>query len=146
MTNSHLQNLVDEIKRFEGFKDSVYKDSKGNLTCGWGHHLYLNSEITKQVAEEFLAMDIAEAISQFYKLKRLYNLRMNVVRCRVVVHMLFNMGLTSFVGFKKMLKALRRCDYDVAAAEMLDSRWHKQVGERAEYLADLMRRGEDTNL
>ncbi|MDB2704941.1 hypothetical protein N9Y67_00210 [Pseudomonadota bacterium] len=53
----------------------------------------------------------------------------------VIVEMIFNMGLPTFLEFKRMIQALRGNDFDAAASEMLDSLWSKQVGIRSETLA-----------
>jgi lysozyme len=52
--------------------------------------------------------------------------------------MIFNIGYTRVLGFKKMLAAIKRDDYQTAAKEMLDSNWARQVGNRATKLAALM--------
>ena len=57
----------------------------------------------------------------------------------VIVEMVFNPGRARLLGFVKMLTALERGDYSTAADEMLDSRWHRQVGKRAEEMAERMR-------
>jgi len=51
------------------------------------------------------------------------------------------MGVRGVMTFKRMLRALVRCDYEEAAREMLDSRWAQQVGERARELAEIMKEG-----
>ena len=52
--------------------------------------------------------------------------------------MVFQLGETGVSKFKNMWKALEQSPpaYSVAASEMLDSRWAKQVGARAERLRD----------
>jgi hypothetical protein len=46
-------------------------------------------------------------------------------------------------GFRRMLAALERRNFAEAAAELLDSDWRKQVGEkRAMALATMMSTGE----
>jgi lysozyme len=53
--------------------------------------------------------------------------------------MCFNMGPGNLAKFQNMIAALEAQDYDLAAAEALDSRWAKQVGQRAERLAQRLR-------
>jgi lysozyme len=55
--------------------------------------------------------------------------------------MLFNLGLRDFVGFKRMIAAIQRKDYESAADEMTLSRWAKQVGDRDLVLCQMMRSG-----
>jgi lysozyme len=64
------------------------------------------------------------------------------VRQAVLIDMLYNLGLPKLSKFKKMLKALREADYDNAAAEMLDSKWRRDVGRRSFRLAEMMQHGE----
>ena len=68
---------------------------------------------------------------------------LDCVRQRVIVDMVFNLGLGGFLRFQKTIAALEKHDYCEAAKEMLDSRWASQVGQRAERLAQMMRSGED---
>ena len=56
--------------------------------------------------------------------------------------MAFNMGVPTLLEFRRMLGALAEKDWDGAAVEMLDSKWARQVGSRANELSELMRRGE----
>lgn len=42
---------------------------------------------------------------------------------------------------KGVLAATQRGDWNKATAEMLDSRWAKQVGRRAQELAEIMKTG-----
>ena len=56
----------------------------------------------------------------------------------------FNMGLPRFHGFVKMLSALQRSDYHAAADELLDSKYAKQVVERSNRVAEMIRTGADS--
>jgi len=64
-----------------------------------------------------------------------------IVRRNVFVEMIFNLGYTRLLKFRRMRMAIERHDWEGAAAEMLDSRWATQVGARAKTLASLMERG-----
>lgn len=55
--------------------------------------------------------------------------------------MCFNLGLTSLLGFKKMIAAIQAEDWEQAAKEALDSLWARQVGVRAERIAEMLKTG-----
>ena len=50
--------------------------------------------------------------------------------------MCFNLGYPRLSGFKNFLGALKNEDWEIAAIEMLDSKWAGQVGPRATRLRD----------
>jgi hypothetical protein len=52
--------------------------------------------------------------------------------------MMFNMGRTRLGGFKNFRKALEECDWKRAGVEGRDSRWYRQVTNRAERLMSRM--------
>jgi len=56
----------------------------------------------------------------------------------VLVDMRFNLGPNRFRNFKRMIAAVKNQDFNGAAAEMKDSRWYSQVGERAKTLVKMM--------
>jgi lysozyme len=53
------------------------------------------------------------------------------------------MGIHGLLTFRNTLEAMRRGNYESAAAGMLASKWARQVGRRADRLAAIMRTGED---
>ncbi|WP_298769867.1 hypothetical protein [uncultured Shewanella sp.] len=67
--------------------------------------------------------------------------RLDEIRKVVLCDMAFNLGITGLLKFKRMLKAIELGNYQVAADEMLQSKWARQVGQRATELADIMRQG-----
>jgi GH24 family phage-related lysozyme (muramidase) len=58
----------------------------------------------------------------------------------IVTEMVYQMGLTRVNKFVKMREALEAGNYGRAADEMLDSKWARQTPERANELADRMRK------
>jgi len=131
----NLTQTAEMIKRHEGYSNQVYVDSVGVPTIGWGHALHSGSSVPIAVSLQFFDEDFKEALRNYESL----NLELDWTRRAVVLDMLFNLGLPRFLKFKKFLAALHEGNYDVAAAEMLDSKWARQVGERATELANMMR-------
>jgi len=64
------------------------------------------------------------------------------VRQLVLMDMAFNMGVPRLRKFKKMWNAIHENKFDVAAKEMLDSRWAIQVKSRSVKLSNAMHNGE----
>lgn len=125
-------------KKFEGFRDFIYKDSLGNLTCGWGHYLAENSRVPKIIAHIFFKMDYSKARKDFKTL----NLELDPARTIVIVDLLFNMGLNGVKKFKRMLAALRIEDYTTAAEELKDSLYYTQTKSRAKTNINILKTGE----
>jgi len=137
-----MEKLIKSLTRHEGRVNKLYLDSEGNLSGGIGHHFRVGSILPDEVIDILFKADIATAISEFNKLN--INLRkdLNADRRRVIVEMIFNMGLNKVSYFKKMWDAIRIGDFDGASREMMDSKWATQVKGRADELAGIMRKGE----
>ena len=58
----------------------------------------------------------------------------------IVANMMFNMGRPRLSAFKGMKKGVDSKDWNKAADEMVDSRWYKQVTNRANRLVERMRK------
>ncbi|QGZ66342.1 hypothetical protein FAZ98_31610 [Paraburkholderia acidisoli] len=67
--------------------------------------------------------------------------QLDEVRQRVIANMCFNMGIDKLLGFAHMLAALKLHNFAVAAAEMKNSKWFGQVGDRAVRLCSAMSTG-----
>ena len=140
----------DLIKLHEGFSRTVYIDTKGNPTVGWGHAFFNSPKPAKgtifseeQVIELF-EDDMQTVERDYIWVEKQFTLSpLNHVRRGVMKNMLFNLGLPRFLTFEKMLKALQKRDWSSAADEMLDSKWaRRDVGHRAIKLAGMMRKGD----
>ena len=133
--------LAEQLERHEGRENYLYEDSEGHLTIGVGH---LMSEGLPDIVIDVLFLhDMKEkAVAE---LDRVYPdwIDLDETRQLVLADMMFNLGAGKFMGFHKFWKAILRQDYDRAADEMLDSRWRRQVGRRAETLAEMMRGGDE---
>ena len=63
------------------------------------------------------------------------------VRQDAMINMCFNLGMTRLLGFKKALARMAEANYEYAANEFLDSLWARQVGNRADEIADMILTG-----
>ena len=55
---------------------------------------------------------------------------------QVIANMMFNLGLDRLSAFKGMKAGCGSRDWNEAADQMVDSRWYRQVGARAERLVE----------
>ncbi len=133
---NHLKKLI--IKH-EGFKTKPYVDTVGKITIGVGRNLE-DVGLSRREVMMLLENDIYRCEKEANTFPWFKSLPL--AKQDAIISMLFNMGLTRFMGFKKMIAALEAGDYHQAASEMLDSKWAQQVGHRAVELAVLMRRDE----
>lgn len=134
--------LVAQLKIDEGSVPHAYKDSLGYLTIGVGR-LIDKSKGGKLSDDEILYLlnnDINEVEAELDKRLPWWR-RMSEARQNVLANMRFNLGLQGLLGFRNTLKAMEEGRYSDAADGMLASKWASQVGERAERLAEIMRKG-----
>jgi len=129
------------IKKHEGLRLLPYICPSGKLTIGYGRNLE-DVGITTMEAELLLQHDIVRIEKEAKEVfKKVWN-ELDDIRKAVIVDMLYNLGFSRFIKFKKFIAAVKKKDFDTAAKEMLDSLWAKQVKSRATELAELMKKGE----
>jgi lysozyme len=95
--------------RHEGFRDLPYHCSSGKLTIGYGHNL--EKPISQKAAEQILMDDMLEARKDCFKVFPDLD-TFSQGRQDAFVNMMFNLGLTRFKGFKKMVKARHDRDWE----------------------------------
>jgi len=135
MEKSFAAIVENWLREEEGYRRFIYLDTEGIPTIGYGRNLK-DVGINPVEAEFLLRNDMQSALigaASFPWFDALSDLRK-----AVITDMIFNMGLLRFKTFKKMLFAVTNKDYPGAALEMLDSKWAKQVGDRADKLAYVM--------
>ena len=143
----NIKQFREELKRDEGVKNEVYLDHLGLPTCGIGHLITewdteYNAEVGTPVSEErvneLFEKDLATTIDEC---RLIYN-DFDVLPVKVqhiVANMMFNMGRPRLSRFHKMKKAIDNRDWYEAAYEMTDSKWAKQVPNRAMRLVQEMK-------
>ncbi|MFA5058913.1 MAG: hypothetical protein WC485_12420 [Opitutaceae bacterium] len=130
------------LRRHEGFRSKVYKDTTGRWTLGYGRNVQ-DVGITREEAGMLLENDITR-ISRELRHALPWVTKLDEVRAAALIDMAF-MGVGSLLTFKRFLAALEVGDYDTAADEMLDSLWASQVNGRALELAAMIRTGRYDN-
>ena len=140
----NIDKLREQLKIDEGVKYEVYLDHLGYKTFGIGHLVVagddeygadvghpVSEERVNAVFDEDVKKYIEESKKVFPNLEKLPDEAQ-----QVIVNMCFNMGAPRLGQFKKFIAAINDSNWSTAAIEMMDSRWAKQVGARAERLRD----------
>lgn len=149
------KQYFSEVKEFEGtiafqsklgyYKNSkfwVYKDSLGLDTIGYGH-LVLKGEnfsggINEAQADKMLVSDSQNAWNDAKAIYEQFGMSAPESVQRVLWLMVFQMGKTKVLQFKKAMAALGKSDYKEAGRQMRDSQWYKQTTSRAEKMARIV--------
>ena len=136
--------LMDRTERMlikhEGLRTKVYTCPANKLTIGVGRNLE-DRGITKKEALYLLNNDIVECDNKL-SLKLPFYDSLDDVRQEVLINMCFQLGFIGLSKFKKTLKYINDFDFEKASQEMLDSAWAKQTPNRANELAQILRKGE----
>ena len=142
-----IQKFREELEYDEGCKYEIYNDHLGYPTFGIGH-LVIDSDpeygegVGTPVSEDRVISAFEEDIMGVLSdCERLYPdfERLPEDAQRIIANMMFNMGYTRLSKFKGMKRGVNARDWNTAADEMVDSRWYKQVTNRAERLVKRMR-------
>ena len=137
-----MNELIEQLRLHEGVRSKVYLCSEGYETIGVGRNVsesgigLSDDEIAYLLANDSARceQEIAERFDWFDDL--------DPVRQDAIIDMAFNLGITRLSQFQNMLRALSESRFSDAATEALDSRWARQVGQRAQTVAEMIRTGE----
>ena len=143
----NIDQLREELKIDEGVKYEVYLDHLGLPTCGIGHlikdtdpehGLPVGAEIPEERVNELFEEDLKVTVDEC---KLIYNDFDDLPEeaQHIIAIMMFNMGRPRLSRFHKMKQAVDNRDWQEASVQMKDSRWYKQVTNRAERLCERMR-------
>lgn len=145
----NLARLEADLKQAEGCRLEAYTDTKGIWTIGYGRNLeamypgkknFSGLHIMQASADKWLLEDISTACS-VAKNSNVYPMLDVDARQNAMIEMAFNLGGKKLAGFVDTLKAIRAQKWEDVAKHALDSDWHKQVGKRAERIAEMFRTG-----
>lgn len=124
----------------EGKRNRLYKDTVGKWTIGVGWNIE-DKGLPDGIIEQLLDIGINEAVA-LLDARIPWWRTLDDARQSVLVDMAFNMGGKLFT-FVNTIAAIKRGEWKKAAAGMRASLWAKQVGDRAEHLAQIMEKGSE---
>ena len=141
-----IDKLREELKIDEGVKYEIYLDHLSLPTLGVGHlikdtdpenGLPVGTKIEEERVNELFDEDIQVTIQEC---KYLYNDFDDLPEeaQRIIANMMFNLGRPRLSRFLKMKQHVDNRDFASASEEMKDSKWYRQVTNRAQRLCDRM--------
>lgn len=125
MTPTDIDTLLYDLKVAEGLRLTSYRDSVGVLTIGYGCNLE-QLTIDAALAERWLSETVTRAATSAERFP--WFATVTAPRQRAVVELIYNLGFKGLLGFPKFLAAMANRDYDVAAYELMNSKWASDVG------------------
>ena len=142
-----IEKLRADLELDEGVKHEIYLDHLGLPTFGIGHLVREEDpeygwEVGEPVSDDRVAAafeqdiqitieDCEKLYPDFYELPEEAQL--------IIANMCFNLGYPRLSAFKGMKRGVDARDWNAAADEMVDSRWYRQVPNRADRLVERMR-------
>ena len=142
-----LNRLREDLETDEGVKYEIYLDHLGYPTFGIGHLIRENdpehgwevgTEISESRVAEAFESDVETVLSDCNTLYPDFDDLPEEAQL-VIANMMFNLGYPRLSAFKGMKAGVDARDWNRAADEMIDSRWYKQVTNRAQRLVDRIR-------
>ena len=139
----NYDKLLESVKKHEGFRDTVYRDTLNKRTVGFGHlcvedHWEDGKKYDKEYLEKILEKDLQSAIDQTHDMCK--DLKISDDAKTIICEMIFQLGGRGVSKFRKMWVALQEDppNYFEAHVQMLDSRWAKPPPARATEMAEQM--------
>ncbi len=143
----NIDTLRKELEIDEGVKHEIYLDHLGLPTFGIGHLITKSDEeygedvgtpVSDDRVKECFESDVKQVIKDCQILYDDFNDLPEEAQL-IIANMMFNMGRPRLSKFKGMKRGVDARDWNQAADEMVDSRWYKQVTNRANRLVERMR-------
>ena len=135
--------LIEMLKIHEGVETHAYKCSASKITIGVGRNIDPEGGIGLQEDEiDYLLQNDIDRIITELDFEYDWISDLNEARQDAMVDISFNLGQTRLRKFQQALTAMSKSDWDTAADEFMDSKWSKQVGNRAKELTGIIRSGE----
>jgi len=141
-----IERLKEEIKDDEGYKNEIYLDHLSLKTLGVGHliketdpeyDLEVGTHIEDERVNELFEQDINVTIDECRKLYYDFD-KLPEEAQHIIANMMFNMGRPRLSRFHKMKRAVENREWKEASNEMKDSKWYRQVTNRADRLCNRM--------
>lgn len=143
----NIDQLRMELEYDEGCKYEIYLDHLDLPTFGIGHLVTVDdpeydqpvgTAVSEERVKEVFEQDVQITIGECKKLYDDWDDLPEEVQL-IIANMMFNMGRPRLSQFKGMKRGVDARDWNAAADEMVDSKWYRQVTNRAQRLVDRMR-------
>lgn len=143
--------LINELKREEGFRDRVYQCSEGVDTIGYGFNVkYLSKDeldlnggfiepMSEEVATKILEAKVSKLIKAVDEVYSWIDNLPEVVKIGIY-DMIYQLGIKGFGSFVNTQKYLKALDYNKAIENIKNSKWAKQTPRRANNLIKRLER------
>lgn len=152
-----MEDIISMLRRHEGVRHTVYKDSLGIPTIGVGFNLQRpdaslvlasvgsslqaclgGTPLTDQQVNEILQDDVNQVTKDLNVLFPDFGTYPEAVQL-VLQDVRFNMGPSRLRGFVHAIAAVKARNWQESANQFMNSNWSKQVGIRAKEDCDLLR-------
>jgi len=119
----NLESPGLSLKEMQRFGENNFYQDKSFVSISCARNFIL-SPLSDEEIHYLLDNDIKRVIEEL-KLQYEWFLSLSIARQYVICNMYFQLGQYKFRKFKNLIKSLELKDYDLAAKEMLDSKWAK---------------------
>ena len=122
-------SIIETIKQEEGFRPTVYKDTRGISTIGYGFRL------SEGFTEPESSLVLRERLTVRYGILKRdlpWITGRSIKTQGALLDMSWQNGVSGLLGFDEMLKALEANDCPEAKRQALDSVWGRETKGRAE--------------
>ena len=142
----NLDKLREELAEDEGCKYEIYLDHLGLPTMGIGHlitkddpeyGLSVGTVVEQSRVQSAFNLDITVTLEDCQRLYKDFNDLPEEVQL-IIANMMFNLGRPRLSRFLKMKQHVDNRDFVSASEEMKNSKWYRQVTNRAQRLVDRM--------
>lgn len=128
---------LPRLQTEEGFRATVYTDSRGFQTIGYGFRI--GAGITRRAAAALLAEQTQECHEQLTEYA--WYSSCNPIRQSVLIDLAFNDGISGLFKFVDMIAAISKANWPEARAQLLDSNAAREDPSRYGPLAQLLLTG-----
>lgn len=151
LSKDGLNELINELKREEGFRDRVYQCSEGVDTIGYGFNVkYLSKDeldlnggfiepMSEEVATKILESKVSKLIKSVDEVYSWIDNLPEVVKIGIY-DMIYQLGIKGFGSFVNTQKYLKILDYTKVIENIKNSKWAKQTPRRANNLIKRLER------
>jgi len=136
------ESLVEDIKKEEGYRSSVYLDTLDKPTIGYGF-LIDTLELQEDICELILMRKLEKLIKSIKFNFKWFDDMPDKVQ-DVIINMCYQLGVSGVSKFKKTIQFMKNKQWDRASIEMLDSKWaREQTPQRAKRLSEIVKSVEE---